>query len=359
MAEPGGICISSSVYDQITGKLDLGFHDIGEQTLKNIARPIRVYRVSGAVPPTRPAMPPAASAPIATAKRGGIPLAIGAVVVAALGAGLAWQAGWFRSSLPTTASSAPQVKLPAPAVEKSAGTSAAGDATAARAQAESETQRLRAEVEALKKQTEAELARARADADAERKTRAKAEADAAAAHKRAQAETEAVLARRKGEAGAAADSPATRTTKASDSQALPARKAGDVPPGAQERSVAGTTASVASFDGTWIVTVDCPRAADGASGFTFDFPARVNDGLLKGEFGTEGAPGWLRLEGRIQTDGSAKLDAKGLTGDPKFNLKGVQKGVPYAYDVAARFEGSRGTGRRLQLRPCELRFVKQ
>ena len=34
LAEPGGICISSSVYDQITGKLDLGFQDIGEQTLR-------------------------------------------------------------------------------------------------------------------------------------------------------------------------------------------------------------------------------------------------------------------------------------------------------------------------------------
>ena len=61
IAEPGGICISSSVYDQITGKLDLGFQDIGEQALKNISRPIRVYRVSGAGVPQRPAplAPPA------------------------------------------------------------------------------------------------------------------------------------------------------------------------------------------------------------------------------------------------------------------------------------------------------------
>jgi class 3 adenylate cyclase len=59
MAEPGGICISSSVYDQITGKLDLGFQDIGEQNLKNISRPIRVYRVSGTAAPLRP-LPPAA-----------------------------------------------------------------------------------------------------------------------------------------------------------------------------------------------------------------------------------------------------------------------------------------------------------
>jgi hypothetical protein len=34
-------------------------------------------------------------------------------------------------------------------------------------------------------------------------------------------------------------------------------------------------------------------------------------------------------------------------------------GNPYSYDVAARFEGSRGTGRRLQLRACTLAFVKQ
>ena len=58
IAEPGGICISSSVYDQITGKLDLGFRDIGDQTLKNISRPIHVYRVSGATQPIRGVPPP-------------------------------------------------------------------------------------------------------------------------------------------------------------------------------------------------------------------------------------------------------------------------------------------------------------
>src|SRR5215469_13472514 len=45
IAEPGGICISAIVHDQAQGRLDCTFADIGEQSLKNIARPVRVYRV--------------------------------------------------------------------------------------------------------------------------------------------------------------------------------------------------------------------------------------------------------------------------------------------------------------------------
>jgi TolB-like protein len=45
IAEPGGICISASAYDQVRGKVVVEFADLGEQTLKNIARPIRAYAV--------------------------------------------------------------------------------------------------------------------------------------------------------------------------------------------------------------------------------------------------------------------------------------------------------------------------
>jgi adenylate cyclase len=45
IAVPGGICISSKVYEDIRGKVQLGYEDIGEQQLKNIAYPVRVYRV--------------------------------------------------------------------------------------------------------------------------------------------------------------------------------------------------------------------------------------------------------------------------------------------------------------------------
>jgi TolB-like protein/Tfp pilus assembly protein PilF len=44
-AEPGGICISEDAYRQVHGKLDANFQDAGEHELKNIERPIRVYRI--------------------------------------------------------------------------------------------------------------------------------------------------------------------------------------------------------------------------------------------------------------------------------------------------------------------------
>jgi TolB-like protein/class 3 adenylate cyclase/Tfp pilus assembly protein PilF len=45
LAEPGGICVSRVVRDQVRDKLDIAFEDLGEQALKNIARPMRVFRV--------------------------------------------------------------------------------------------------------------------------------------------------------------------------------------------------------------------------------------------------------------------------------------------------------------------------
>lgn len=46
LAEPGGITVSRNVHDQVCDKLSFGFEDIGEQVVKNIARPIGVHRVS-------------------------------------------------------------------------------------------------------------------------------------------------------------------------------------------------------------------------------------------------------------------------------------------------------------------------
>jgi TolB-like protein/class 3 adenylate cyclase len=45
IAEPGGICISSSAYEQVRGKVNSEFTDLGEHSLKNISRPVRAYAV--------------------------------------------------------------------------------------------------------------------------------------------------------------------------------------------------------------------------------------------------------------------------------------------------------------------------
>ena len=45
LSEAGGICISGTAYDQVENKLSLGYEYLGEQSVKNIAKPVRVYRV--------------------------------------------------------------------------------------------------------------------------------------------------------------------------------------------------------------------------------------------------------------------------------------------------------------------------
>ncbi len=66
LAEGGGICVSGSAYEQVSGKVKLAFDDLGEKSVKNIARPVRVYRVRlgtepessflGSVPESKPAI---------------------------------------------------------------------------------------------------------------------------------------------------------------------------------------------------------------------------------------------------------------------------------------------------------------
>ena len=58
LAEPGAICVSAIVQSQVEGRLDCAFEDMGEQSLKNIARPVRVYRVGPTSP--HPDPPPLA-----------------------------------------------------------------------------------------------------------------------------------------------------------------------------------------------------------------------------------------------------------------------------------------------------------
>jgi TolB-like protein/class 3 adenylate cyclase/Tfp pilus assembly protein PilF len=100
LAEAGGICISRTVREQIEGKVDLRCEDLGEQSLKNISKPVRAFRVEIAAATAPPETPPRSlrRAVLAT----GLVVLLGAVAVAG------WRMFADRPVAPTPAS------IPAP-----------------------------------------------------------------------------------------------------------------------------------------------------------------------------------------------------------------------------------------------------
>ncbi len=57
ICEPDGVLISSTAFDHVRGKIDANFVDLGEKDLKNIARPVRVYKITTSVTPPAPSAP--------------------------------------------------------------------------------------------------------------------------------------------------------------------------------------------------------------------------------------------------------------------------------------------------------------
>lgn len=119
--------------------------------------------------------------------------------------------------------------------------------------------------------------------------------------------------------------------------------------------------SAGRFDGEWLVTMTCPNNTEksAARGYKRQFPAQVRGGVLSGEIGVAESPGWLRVDGPIDADGNARLDAHGRTGDPDYAARHPPPSSPYAFHVEARFDGARGSGRRLEQRVCNFVFERR
>jgi adenylate cyclase len=100
MAEPGGICVSRTVFDHVRNKVDLGFERRGKHQVKNIAEPVEVYRVL--------ADPESAGTVVGAPRVGlgrwkGRAAAAGlAVLVAATAAGIAWLKPWTAGTEPAS-----------------------------------------------------------------------------------------------------------------------------------------------------------------------------------------------------------------------------------------------------------------
>jgi TolB-like protein len=124
-----------------------------------------------------------------------------------------------------------------------------------------------------------------------------------------------------------------------------------------KKTSTGVNSDAGRFDGTWDVNLACPPK-DGGLGYTLRFSASVKNGVLHGQFDTDGAAS-LTLDGKINPDGNAIIRAKGITGDQKYLMRNSRSGVPYLYHIDASFSGSRGTGTRIEGRSCNLIFFKQ
>jgi adenylate cyclase len=110
LADPGGVLVSSTVYDQIRGKLPVAFEDVGERQVKNIEHPVRMYRLlAPGTSPTELATPVRRPA-IASGNRW-IVWGLAAFLVVLGVAGAWWFGSRFSPSQPLNSTEAPRLSI--------------------------------------------------------------------------------------------------------------------------------------------------------------------------------------------------------------------------------------------------------
>jgi hypothetical protein len=121
---------------------------------------------------------------------------------------------------------------------------------------------------------------------------------------------------------------------------------------------AASAGKTGDFDGKWDVIVKCENARGGALGYGRALVATVTNGVLHAEDPNPARP-MLQLDGDIPPSGKTVLAAHGVTGDAAYTIGNYKPGTPYSYNVDAQFEKTRGTGKRIELRRCDLTFAKR
>ena len=305
IAEPGGICISSSVYDQISGKINLDFADLGEQNLKNITRPIHVYQLTGTNATLRPKA-------VAAAGKHGIAWGMAGLVIVVAVLALVW---YFLRP-------APQKTLPTaePSTQSMTRELEQTRLEAERARAQAELEKARAEGQVARMQAELELEKARSEAE-QIKRRSEAETRSKAA-------------------------PAPRPEPLATPAVPPAPLAGAV----QEpvsRPAEPPAKPVAAPSPQWIATLSCAAYEDRPES-RLRQPVAMRDGGFVFERGEAGQPGYVFLQGRV-VDGQLTMIGNVISGAP------ATLGRPGGARLSGSFDGR---GYQLQgklgRRPCSL-----
>jgi TolB-like protein/class 3 adenylate cyclase len=120
ICEPGGVCLSAPAYDQVRGRIEAEFVDLGEQSLKNIAQPVRAYALTPEAIAAAKVESPAVGAAIPAAKSRGVrarwPALATALALALLAAGaLVWRAGnaprFMAASVDDKLANAPRLSI--------------------------------------------------------------------------------------------------------------------------------------------------------------------------------------------------------------------------------------------------------
>ena len=266
--EPGGVCISGSVYDQIQNKLSLTFRQLPDKAFKNIAQPVRTFAIGGDTPPVVRGAHRAAWAPRAAVLAG-----LAAIVVLA---GAAW---WFWRD------------------------HEAHQAEAAKAVAEAAHKAAEQEKAAAAAQKEAKLA---AELLAAKEALAQSEAAKAAAEG---ARREAQL--------------AAELRAAKDALQKPAGTPPAAAPAAAPAPVAAAPHAIDRYDGTYTGKL-CKTVRDGTLR-CWTVSLTVQHGVLAASWTNRSSAARAHATGRIDVDGNATLtlDAFDATGAP---IKGKMTG---------------------------------
>jgi class 3 adenylate cyclase len=346
IAEPGGICISSSVYDQIAGKLDLGFVEMGERSLKNIGRPVRVYRVA-----------PGKKGTQSLRSRNRPRVLAGIAGITALAA-VAWfampfvfrdaPAPWAQAK-PVRAAAIVPVAAARPPSDDSARRILEErlDVEHREGEARMASEKARAVLEIAKAHAEAELSRARADAEAVRR----------------EAVTELAAAREVKAAKPTADATPPRVVSNSASLATkpPPVPSGSVPAAPKSQPAVLALAAPASSIGSslppaapvaWSGTMRCEPFM-GSERVIDDVRVRRDGDAFVLERRPDGKPGHFTARGKPSSDGKLQLTGEVIA--PRGRMAGQE--------LPVLLEGAFDAGRYLThghfgKRPCAVEIVQ-
>ena len=309
IAEPGGVCISGSVYDQIQNKLTLQIRQLGEKSFKNIAQPVRTFSISddGALP--------VPGARWRRLRKGPIIATVVGLIALVASAGVA---SWFYQDYSRRAEAEARQSAEAQRAAEAQRKSDLDKASAAAAQHEA---KLLAELQAAKDAlTQAETSKRKADQDraaaeaAQREARLQAELRSAkdaqqraeASEKKAEDERKAATEASRLAAAAAATAKAA-AAKAAETKAESRPAATQL--AAAQPAIAGK--GVERFDGAYLgrmcmqIRDDAPRCWQAA--------LQVQNGTLSSTWRSRYSDNPSHAQGTIATDGTVTLALGGYT----------------------------------------------